>query len=200
MKIKKFEDRDEWMEARRGRITGTRLKDLIIKRAGDKPKIGYYRLIAERIALPPTDENPMDRGNRIEDDALARFQKETGIKLNTDLVLWYRDDNPYIAISPDGFKGKTIAAEAKCLTSPYHLQAWLTQEVPSEYEEQTLQYFIVNDSLRTLYVIFYDPLMPKDFFYFEVKRKDVKEKVAEYLELEREVLKEIAEIEKKLTF
>jgi hypothetical protein len=48
--------------------------------------------------------------------------------------------------------------------------------------------------------VFYDPRMPKDFFYFEVKRKDVQERVDAYIELERNVLAEIAEIEQQLTF
>ncbi len=51
-----------------------------------------------------------------------------------------------------------------------------------------------------LYFVFYDPRMPKDFFYFTVNRKDVQEKVSEYIELEKDVLIEIDKIEKELTF
>jgi len=199
MKILKFNDENSWLEARRGKITGTRLKGLINKRGG-KPKIGYYELIAERVAIPHNGESYMDRGHRLEDDAIARFEKETGKKVNSDLVIWQRDDNEYIAISPDGYIGKKEALECKCLSSPRHIEALLTNKVPSEYEEQTLQYFIVNDALTTLYLVFYDPSMPKGFFYLTIKRKDVKDKVEEYLELERKLLSEIDEIEKQLTF
>jgi len=199
MKIVKFNDEREWLDARRGKITGTRLKDLINKRGG-KPKIGFYELIAERVALPADSEPAMDRGKRIEKEAVERFEKETKKKVNTDLVIWERDDNKDIAISPDGYIGKTEAVECKCLSSARHIEALLTKEIPKDYEEQVLQYFIVNDTLKTLYFVFYDPRMPKDFFYFSVKRKDVKEKVIEYLELEKQVLKEIEEIEKQLTF
>jgi len=198
-KVIKFEDEHSWLEARRGRITGTRLKDLINKRGG-APKLGYYELIAERIALPASQENAMDRGHRLEKDACARFAKETGKKVNNELVIWQRDDNENIAISPDGAIGKTEALECKCLSSARHIEAWLTKEIPSEYEEQILQYFIVNDSLKKLYVVFYDPRMPKDFFYLTVSRKDVVDKVVEYLELEKRVLREIEEIERQLTF
>ncbi|MDE2022433.1 MAG: YqaJ viral recombinase family protein [Patescibacteria group bacterium] len=205
MKIEKYEDRETWLEARRGRVTGTRLKDLITK---GKPKKGFYEIIAERVAIPAGEENAMDRGTRLEDDAIQRFMLETGKKVNTDLVILSREDDPNICISPDGYietgKGKkkaiTEAVECKCLNSAAHIEAWLTKEIPSEYEYQALQYFIVNDKLQTLYFCFYDPRMPKDFFYIEIKRKDIQEDVDMYLVLERETLEKIAEIEKQLTF
>jgi predicted phage-related endonuclease len=199
MKIQKFSTEEQWLEARRGRVTGTRLKDLIVKR-GTAKKMGFYELIAERIALPPDGENVMDRGKRLEDEAIERFAKETKKKVNNDLVLWYRDDDENIAVSPDGSIGKTEAVEVKCLSSARHIEAWLTKKIPDEYEYQVLQYFIVNDKLKTLYFVFYDPRMPKDFFYHEVHRKDVQDDVDEYLLLERNVLAEIAEIEAQLTF
>ena len=199
MIVQKFSDRDEWLETRRGRITGTRLKDLVVKR-GTKPKKGYYELIAERVAIPASNENSMDRGTRLEDEALQRFTRETGKEVNGELIIWSREDCPDIAISPDGMIGTTEAVECKCLSSASHLEAWITKEIPDEYEYQVLQYFIVNDELKTLYFTFYDPRMPNDFFYLEVKREDVQEKVDECLALEREVLEKIALIEKELTF
>ena len=199
MKTIKFENEEEWLEARKGKITGTRLKDLILKRS-TKPKLGFYEIIAERIAIPATQENVMDRGHRLEEEAMERFMVETKKKVNMDLVIWQRDDDSNIAISPDGFIGKTEAVEVKCLSSSRHIEAWLTKEIPSEYECQKLQYFIVNDKLKKLYFIFYDPRMPKDLFWIEVNRKDVNEKVKEYLLLEKEALKRIGEIEDQLTF
>ncbi len=197
MKVQTFATEEEWLEARRGRITGTRLKDLITK---GKPKIGFYEIIAERIAIPANEENVMDRGKRLEEDAITRFAEATGKKVKNDLVLWYRDDEENIALSPDGTIGKTEAVEVKCLSSARHLEAYLTKEIPKDYEYQVLQYFIVSDTLKTLYFAFYDPRMPVDFFYHEVHRKDIEEQITEYLELERKVLVDIESIEKELTF
>lgn len=199
MKVLKFDNEQDWLDARLGRITGTRLKDLVSSR-GTKPKIGFYELIAERIALPPTNENAMYRGKRIEQEAIERFAEETGKKVNTELVLWCRDDDENIAVSPDGHIGKTEAAECKCLSSARHLEAWMTKDIPSEYEYQVLQYFIVNNNLKKLYFVFYDPRMPIDLFWIEVTRKEVAERVAEYLELERKVLAQVKEVERKITF
>lgn len=199
MKVTKYDSEEEWLEARRGKITGTRAGALIGKRDG-KPKKGYYELIAERVALPATDEFAMDRGHRLEDEAVQRFAIETKKKVNTDLVIWHRDDDENIAVSPDGSVGKTAAVEVKCLNSASHIEAWLTQQIPDEYETQVLQYFVVNDKLKELFFIFYDPRMPIDFFFVKVKRKNIQEQVDYYLELERRVLKEVDTIEAKLTF
>jgi len=198
MKTTKYETREDWLLARRGKITGSRLKDIVIKRGTGK-KIGFYELIAERIGIEGDAERPMDRGTRLEEEALARFVEETGIKLDTSLVIWERDDASNIAISPDGFKGETIAAEAKCLSAARHIEAYLTQKIPSDYEYQVLQYFIVNDKLKTLYFVFYDPrVLVKDFFYIEVNRKDVQAEVDELLEYERQQLEEVDEIVTRL--
>lgn len=200
MKTLKFENREQWLDARLGRITGTRLKDLVDKRGTGKRKKGFYEIIAERVAIPASDENVMDRGLRLEDIAMQKFSEITQKKVNTDLVIWCREDDENIAISPDGIIGKTEAIECKCLNSASHLEAWLTKEIPNEYEYQVLQYFIVNDELQTLYFLFYDPRMPKDIFWIEVTRESKQEEIKEYIELEHLVLAQVAQIEAQLTF
>ena len=200
MKILKFNNEDQWKDARLGKVTGTRLKDIIVKRGTGK-KIGFYELIAERVAIPASGEAAMDRGKRLEVEALERFEKETGKVLIKDLVMWTREDNADIAFSPDGFtEDETEVADAKCLSSARHIEALLTQDVPSEYEEQIIQAFCVNDLLKTFYLVFYDPRMPRDFFYLTVTRANVQEKVTEYLDYQRRTLAEVEEIVKSLTF
>ncbi len=199
MKTFKFETREEWLMARRGKITGSRLKDIVVKR-GTGYKIGFYELIAEKLGIPADDESAMDRGTRLESEAVEQFTKETGKKVDTSLVMWTREENENIAISPDGF-GKDFAVEAKCLSSARHIEAWLTKKIPDEYEYQKLQYFIVNDKLKKLYFLFYDPrLLYKPFFTIEVKREDVEEEVQEYLEYQKNILERVDEIVNDLTF
>jgi len=200
MKKLKFQDKESWFEARRGKVTGTRLKDLIIKR-GTTKKIGFYELIAERIAIPPDDENPMERGTRLESEAIAKFEEETKKKVNTDLELWVREDNEDIALSPDGSIEDSEAVEVKCLNSASHIKAFLTQKVPNEYVDQTLQYFIVNDDLDKLHVVFYDPrVMYKDYFVIEINRAEVEDQIELYTTLQHETLKEVKQIINDLSF
>lgn len=205
-------ERDEWLAIRLGKITGSRLKDIVVKRGNGK-KIGFYELIAEKLGLPPdTDENAMERGSRLEKDAIERFKTETGLDVDTSLLIWVREDNENIAISPDGVVvGKPEAVEAKCLSSARHIEAFLTKKIPSEYEMQALQYFIVNDDLQTLHFIFFDPrfsmftdpngsLQKLDYFEITVNRSDVQTQVDEMLTYEREVIAEVNEIVNKLSF
>ncbi len=199
MKIKNYQNKEEWLNARLCKITGSRLKDLVVKRGNGKKK-GFYELIAERISTIPDGENPLERGNRLETIALARFEQETGKKVDMSLVLWQRDDNEDIAVSPDGVVNMEEACEVKCLSSASHIEAYLTHTIPSEYELQTKQYFIVNDELQTLNVIFYDPrVLVKDYFVLTVHRHEIEEEIAEYLQYQIDTLAEVEEIVKQLT-
>lgn len=193
MKVTKFANEIDWQAARRGKITGSRLRDIVTKRGTGK-KIGFYELIAERLGLPPDEENPMERGHRLEGEAVERFESKTGKKVLRDLVIWEREDVEGIAVSPDGWIGKkgTEAVEIKCLSSARHIEAVITNKVPSEYWEQAIQYFIVNDSLETLHFTFYDPrLRVKDFHVIEVTREQAKEDIEFLLNYQRETLVEV---------
>lgn len=200
MKTLKFDNKEAWLAGRIGKITGSRLKDIVVKRGTGK-KIGFYELIAERLGIPADGENAMDRGTRLEAEAVEAFTKETGKEVDSSLYIWTRDDDESIAISPDGVIGKTEALECKCLSSARHIEAFLTQEIPDEYEFQKLQYFIVNDKLQTLYFAFYDPrLLAKPFFYITVKREDIEKEIEQYLNYQRETLAEVNAIVNQLTF
>lgn len=198
MIVKAFENREDWIEARRGKITGTKLKDLIVKR-GNGQKIGFYQLIADRLAIPDDGEmSALDRGVSLESEAIDKFKEETDKSLNTDLVLWVREDNENIAASPDAYtEDMKEAVEVKCLNSARHIEALVTNKVPKDHEDQVLQYFIVNEKLEKLYLAFYDPrLLTKQFFFIEVERDE--EKVKAYLEQERKILKEVEKITNSL--
>ena len=194
---KTYDTESEWKETRMGKITGSRLGRIVVKRGTGK-KIGFYELLAEKLGAVSDDENPLDRGHRLEEDAVEQFVKATGKEVQVGNVIWMREDDNNIAISPDGIIGENEALEIKCLNSARHLEAFLNQEVPSDYEMQTLQYFIVNEKLETLYLAFYDPRLPvKSFFYLTVKRNQAD--VDLYLEYQRKTLEEINVLVTNLT-
>lgn len=213
MKTLTFENRDEWLSARRGRITGTRLKDIIVKRGTEK-KIGFFEILAERLSTDPYGEaiaeTPMERGTRLEPEAIGKFEEDKSVEVDKSLVMWVRDENESVAISPDGFIGETIAVESKCLSSARHIEAYVKkliwgrsdwEAVPDDYKEQDIQYFIVNDKLETLYMVFYDPrVTAKEYFCLTIKREDVQEEIEKYLEQEIKTILELDEIVNKITF
>lgn len=171
-------------------------------------KLGFFKLVAERLSVSEEDfdgyvpnETPLARGTRMQPFAIERFKKETGKKVNEELVLWSRDDEPSIAVSPDGVISKTESVETKCLSSARHAEVYFTKTIPEEYYYQTLQYFVVNDLLETLYVVFYDPRLPAiNYFVIEIDRNNILVEISELLEHQKNVIKEVDALVKSVTF
>lgn len=199
MKTIMRETKEEWLEDRRGRITGTSA-DKILSKRDKKPLKGFYQLLADRVAIPETDENKMDRGLRLENEAIECFCKETGKKVtHMENTLCYREDEPNIAYSPDGIvEGEPADVEVKCKDTALHIEAIINEEIPSEYEAQIIQGFVVNDELKTRYLILYDPRCPRELLYFTLHRADYAEKIATTLAEQKEILKQLSELENKI--
>jgi putative phage-type endonuclease len=193
---------EAWLDYRRGKVSGTMLGDLYSKRGGRK--IGFYELIAERLAVEPDDENRMDRGLRLEDEAIVVFEDQMNLKVERTGVCVH-DDYPEVINSPDGLiieDGKyKKALEIKCLSSARHLQAVIENKVPDEFEAQKVQYFIVNPDLDTLYFMFYDPrILSVPTWVITVTREELGDLPDKYLQFQLEQLAEINEIVERIAF
>lgn len=202
MKILQFEDEISWKEARKTKITGTRLADIVVLR-GTNEKKGYYELIAERLAKPrPENENKMERGHILESEAIELLEEKLGKTFNKELVIWTREENECIAISPDGFtEDLKEAVEVKCLGQATQIESAIKNTYPDEYRFQIYQYFIVNDLLETLYFIMYDPsLIVKQLLIFPIKRDEIQIEISKYLEYERCKLEQINNLVNQLSF
>lgn len=174
MKIKNVEQRSpEWEQLRKTRITGTMVKNIMGTPRARKE--AFYEAIANRLTIGVEEdyENAMDRGTRLEPDAIATFELETGKSVER-VGFCESNDNEAIAMSPDGYvkdTNYTEAVEAKCMGGKNHVKLWLENEVPDEYYWQVVQYFVVNDELQTLYFIGYNPDIPAHPLHvIEVKR------------------------------
>lgn len=205
MKSVRFEEREAWLLYRLGKLTGSTVKDFVGSGRSDV-KPGIYRAAAESIigsaAIEEgelTSVQAMARGQELEPVAIARFEKETGKKVTKDLVAWEHEEDPRLMVSPDGVIGKTAAIEVKCLLSPKHIEALYTRRIPKNtggYEEQAVQYFVVNEKLKTLYYAFFHPAFPAplDFFYLTFTRKELAEKVAAQTAAEHEAAAKVRSI------
>lgn len=204
MKVLTFKTEEEWKKARIGKITGTRANG-IISRKGTEKKKAYYELIAELVAEPreETTETPMERGKRLQDESLALFTQQTGFELDTNpYTIWVHDDFNGLALSPDAtVLNHPFAVETKSLSQASHVQAYLTQQVPKEYEEQSIQYFVVNEKLEKLFFCFYDPSVPQfPFFYITLNREDVQDEIDYQFSALKELYTDIKKIVTDLTF
>jgi hypothetical protein len=197
MKIHKIEQRTpEWLELRRGKVTGTGLKKLM---GGPKTQDGYfYEVLAERLMVSDgfDQEAPIDRGVRLEAEAREAFEKKTGKIVET--VGFIEGDIKNSGCSPDGLirKGKKYveSVEIKCLVPRNHVRAWLTDTVPEEHMPQIIQAFIVNKDLKTMYSVFYDPrIKVHPLHIIKVERADIEDEITKAEKAEREFLKRIEE-------
>lgn len=92
MKTTYFDNHQEWLSARIGKITGTKLKGIIVKRGNGK-KQGFYELIAERLMVDDgITLDPMNRGTFLEEHALDIFAQKTGKELDKRKQLWSREE------------------------------------------------------------------------------------------------------------
>jgi len=201
MKVKTFESHEQWLSARAGKVTGSKLKDVITKR-GNGVKIGVYQLVADKLGIQDGSVDGRDRGHELELEAIEVLSKETGIPFLTDLVMWESDENPNMAYSPDGYTSDfSITAEAKCLSSAHHIQIIVENRILPEHYDQMIQSFIVNEKQDIHYYISHDPrVTARPFHIIKTLREDVEGIVESYRDTELDILERVNEIVEELAF
>lgn len=227
MKIYRTEQQSqEWLDARRGKVMGSKVKG--VRRQSRDPEKRYatfWEVLAEKLAIAADGEPPIDRGHRLEPEALAAAGKILGLEFDTDPGMWISDLDDDIGVSPDGAQPvegddlPTYAAEAKCLSSAAHLRFIIEDRrarkkptyrpidsIPNEehyfYKDQVLQYFVVNEKLETLYFVLHDDRIILDHlvtWIIEIKREDVAHLIEENTNMEFEALLQINKLVKELT-
>lgn len=200
---------DEWQLMREGRITGTKLGHLFSKSKKadeqydtEKPLLGYYSLLAERLAFLDEDghDSNIERGHRLEAEAIDRAEE----RLDKEFVrggVW--ELNSKHIESPDGFTPDlTEAIEVKCLSSARHLMAIMNNEPPVEYEAEYMNYFLVNPDLTRLYITLYDPRFASQdlqLYIFTIERNQVADRLEKLSKYVEEVEQRLADDMRRLT-
>ena len=186
----------EWHLLRKGKITGTGLKALMGTPAAKQEY--FYEIIAQKLTVGVPEEgdyeNAMERGTRLEPDAIAAFEFETGKKVEA-VGFCEDDEDPTMANSPDGIVAETNdseAVEAKCMGGKNHVKMWLENEVPKEYVWQTKQYFVINPNLKILYFVGYNPDIPAHPLHIiEIHRKDIEIDLVEARKVQKEFIQKV---------
>lgn len=203
----------------------TRILEAETKNKRLKTGIEFWKFLAETMAEQPDNENPMERGHRLEPENIRLTLQRLGYRQEdciTDCGIWENDEDPRIACSPDAYENTenpTWAIECKSLGSAYHLQAvipWMVHTrlirqhtlperladaaaqvlpatatslkatnmdfIPDAYKAQALQYFVVCDTLETLYFGMYDPRVYGDARHqvIPIHRKDIQPLITEH--------------------
>lgn len=133
---------EAWYDARLGRITGTRFKDLM---ADEKTKT-YQDLITDLACEMITGRaeetytnSIMEKGIETEPEARKEYENITGLKVK-EVGFIIPDENTiyhnWIGISPDGLTPDNGMIEIKCPLMKTHLGYITDGKLPAEYRYQ----------------------------------------------------------------
>ena len=188
----------EWLELRRGKITGT---SKITAFNGAKLLTDFWRILADKVVVPEESiETARDRGKRLEDEAVELAANLYDIDLYESVAMCISDENPNLAYSPDRLakpvKGKfKVDFEAKCFEGAAHLESVIEGYIPDKI--QMLRPFTVNPDLETRYYVFYHDrieIPELRLKVIEIHRKDYLVDIEKLAQQDKEALEKIDEI------
>lgn len=190
---------DEWFAARLGRVTASRVADLMAKtKSGPSASRGNYMadLILERLTgiRPEGFTNAaMVWGTDTEPQARAAYEFLTDAEVVEDGFVLHPVISDFGA-SPDGLIGDVGLLEIKCPNTAAHIETLLTGEVPGKYVTQMQAQMACTGRAWCDFVSF-DPRMPGDMQLFvrRVARDD-----AFITQMEGEITSFLAELAQKL--
>ena len=189
---------DEWFAARLGKVTASRVADVIAKTAkgyGASRDNYMAQLICERLTGKPTEgftNAAMEWGTQTEPQARAAYSAKTG-ELVEEVGFIPHHAIPGAGASPDGFVGDAII-EIKCPNSSTMLEWILDGKAPSKHIPQMQFQMAVTGAPHCEFVA-YDPRLPEhlQLLIVRVPRDD------EYIKmLEQEVTKFLQELDEKV--
>jgi len=177
LEVKVEQGTKEWKNLRLGKITGTRLKG--IRSSNNLPIID--EMISELVVGEPEFifvNEAMRRGNEKEPEARDLYIEKTGINIE-EVGFCISIDNDYIGLSPDGFTpDRKGAIEVKSPSTKKHVQNIRMDKIPSEYKDQVLMYFILNEELEWLDFISYDDrFTAKPIWIKKVIREELEDEI-----------------------
>tara|TARA_R110002020_G_scaffold248376_1_gene462369 strand:- start:5450 stop:6079 length:630 start_codon:yes stop_codon:yes gene_type:complete len=132
---------EEWLSLRLGKITASRVKDVLTKGRGTSPSKTAESYMMELIAeiltgssKPFFENDAMRRGTETEPQARAMYA------VNNDFVdvkeVAFVEHNNQVGISPDGLIGDNGLLEIKCPNTTTQLKRALSDDYSADYKAQ----------------------------------------------------------------
>ena len=153
---------EEWYQARGGRVTASRFKDVITNGRGGKPsktaQSYMYELLVEKIngeviPIPPTYS--MQWGIDAEPRAIAAYEKVTGTTVKSVGFVEYGE---YVGVSPDGLVGSEGLIEIKCPDSKTAVKNFFERHLYDDYKAQVQGQLWVTNRQWCDFLVFDDRL------------------------------------------
>lgn len=194
---------DEWFAARLGRVTASRVKDVMAKGRGKEPSATrrnyMMALLCERLTGNRAEgftSREMQRGTDLEPVARSAYEIDKGVMTEeTGLVLHPQIDG--FGASPDGLVGDVGLIEIKCPLTATHVATIQSGRHDSQYEWQMLAQMACTGRAWVEFVSFDDRLPePLQYACFRFERDDsrINDMEAEI----RAFLEELAELERDM--
>ena len=163
---------DQWLELRLGKVTASRLNDVMAKgrsNAPSKTRASYMlQLVAEIMTGKPEDSfsnKYMEWGNECEPQARSMYEFDSGN--DVDQVAFVQV-NDHFGVSPDGMIGDDGLLEIKCPKSTTQIERFLKGEFPKEYKAQVQGQLLATGRKWCDFVSF-DPRINSDASYFCIR-------------------------------
>jgi putative phage-type endonuclease len=160
----------EWLAARIGRVTASRMADVMAQGRG-ATRAAYMGELAAEILTGVSAESytnaDMQRGTELEPIARAAYETETRQMVDSvGLVLHPRNDR--WAASPDGIVGDDGLLELKCPKTHTHIAYLLAGKPPAQYLPQ-MAWQAACCGRAWVDFASYDPRMPEPLQLFIVR-------------------------------
>ena len=191
---------DAWFEARIGKVTASRVADVIAK-----TKTGYSatrdnymaQLVCERLTGQKGEtftNAAMQHGT--ETEPLARLSYEVAQNVLVDEVGFvFHPSIEMAGASPDGLVNDDGLIEIKCPNTATHIETLLSQTVPGKYNTQ-MQFQMACTGRKWCDFVSFDNRLPHELQLF-VKR--VPRDDAFIKQIEAEIVQFLAELDDKIT-
>lgn len=190
---------DEWFAARLGKVTGSRISDVMSKTTSgySATRANYMaQLICERLTgvkAASFTSAAMEWGVENEPFAVAAYEAKAGLFVEPVGFI----QHPTIALagtSPDGFAAHDGLVEIKCPNSATHIDTLINQDVDNKYIKQ-MQWQMACTGRQWCDFVSFDPRLPDNLQLF-VKR--IPRDEAAIAAMEMEVTKFLAELATKV--
>lgn len=168
---------EDWFEARLGRATASRFKDVMTKiRSGEAAARKNYKfeLVAERL----TGQREESYSNAAmqwgtDNEPVARLRYELSTDHDVEETGFFAHPDIMAGASPDGLVGEDGLLEIKCPNTSTHIETLRRRAVPSQYYWQVQGQLWITNRLWCDFVSF-DPRLPENaqFIVIRVNRND----------------------------
>lgn len=191
----------EWFAARCGRVTASRIADVLAKtKAGWGASRANYaaQLVAERLTGTVQEafaNEAMRWGTEKEPDARNAYSFRHDVDVE-EIGFVTHPKIPMSGASPDGLVGADGLVEIKCPSTATHIETLSLAKIPDKYVLQ-MQWQMACTGRKWCDFVSFDPRMPETMRLFVQRLEFDDQRVGE---IEREVISFIADISRKVAF